>query len=114
MNTHLTLMMELVLQCHVFFISDRLVVLCDETAQNMEFILELAILCSLHFSFLGEMIALNLQIFDFSEQIIDAASSFERIRGDRSAVRNWRRNECTRFVRYFYLGRREASFTWAR
>ena len=75
MDAHLTLMMELMLQRHVLLITDRFVVLSDKGAQNVELVLKLAILHALHISFLREMIALNLQIFDFSEQVVDAAGS---------------------------------------
>lgn len=111
-DAHLALMMELMLERHVLLVSDRLVVLCYETAQHVELVLKLAVLDTLHFSFLGIVITLNLQVFNFSEQVVDAARCLKRVHRRRSTLRNWlRRYEA---VRYLNLGRSEASFTWAR
>ena len=108
MNAHLTLTVELVLERQVLLIPDGLAVLSYKTAQHMELVFEFAVLRALHLSLLREMIALNLQVFNFTEQIVDADGCLERVRPARERMR------CVAGMRYFNFGRREASFARAR
>ena len=86
LNSQLGFMLQRAPECHVFLMADGACVLLDQTAKDVELLLELTVLGTLQVRFLHVEVTVGFEAFDLQQQVLDTNGSRVWVHSFRSDV----------------------------